>query len=91
NEETPRDGDINAYCRTKRAAEALVESFSDRLPTTLIRPGVGPYGPGDRLSLPGIIDALEKGIYLHVGGGHTRVCLSYVGNLVAGMVQAGER
>lgn len=90
-ESTPRDGDINAYCRTKRAAEQLVESFSSQLHCTIIRPGVVPYGPGDRLSLPGIIDALERHVYLHVGGGRTRVSLSYVGNLAEGMVQAAQR
>mgnify|MGYP003571153276 CR=1 FL=1 len=90
-ENTPRDGDINAYCRTKRAAEQLVESFSGALQCTIIRPGVVPYGPGDRLSLPGIVDALERRIYLHVGGGRTRVCLSYVENLAEGMVQAAQR
>lgn len=91
NERTLRDGDINAYCRTKRAAEERVEAVSDRIHTTIIRPGVVPYGPGDRLSLPGILDALDKGIYLHVSGGQTRVCLSYVENLALGMVQAAQR
>lgn len=91
NEDTPRDGDINAYCRTKRCAEQLVESFSPRLHCTIIRPGVVPYGPGDRLSLPGIIDALERHVYLHVGGGETLVCLSFVENLAQGMVQAAQR
>ena len=90
-ETTPRDGSINAYCRTKRRAEELVESFSGQLHTTIIRPGVVPFGPGDRLSLPGIVDALGRGIYLHVAGGRTRVCLSYVENLAAGMVQAASR
>lgn len=90
-EDTVRDGDINDYCRTKRAAEALVEAAADALHVTIIRPGVVPYGPGDRLSLPGILEALDKGIYRHVAGGKTRVCLSYVENLAAGMVQAAQR
>lgn len=90
-ENTPCDGDINAYCRSKRVAEDLVRAHSERLHTTIIRPGVVPYGPGDRLSIPGIVDALQKGIYRHVGGGRTRVCLSYVENLAAGIVQAAQR
>lgn len=90
-ERTPCDGDINAYCRSKRAAEDVVRQYSTQIHTTIIRPGVVPYGPGDRLSIPGIVEALQKGIYRHVGGGDTRVCLSYVENLAAGIVQAAQR
>jgi nucleoside-diphosphate-sugar epimerase len=90
-ETTPCDGHINHYAVSKVQAEQVVRGFADRLQVTIIRPGVVPYGPGDRLSLPGIVQALEKGIYLHVGGGYTRVCLSYVGNLAEGMVQAARR
>ena len=90
-EHTPRDGDINAYCRSKRAAEDVVRQYSTQIHTTVIRPGVVPYGPGDRLSVPGIVEALQKGIYRHVGGGDTRVCLSYVENLATGIVQAAQR
>lgn len=90
-EHTPCDGDINAYCRSKRAAEDVVRQYSTQIHTTVIRPGVVPYGPGDRLSIPGIVEALQKGIYRHVGGGDTRVCLSYVENLATGIVQAAQR
>lgn len=91
NEETVRDGHINHYAVSKIQAEDAVRSFSDRMKVTIIRPGMVPYGPGDRLSMPGIVKALEKGIYLHVAGGRTRVCLSYVGNLAEGMVLAAQR
>lgn len=90
-ERTPRDGDINAYCRSKRAAENLVREYSGRIHTTIVRPGVVPYGPGDRLSIPGIVDALSRRLYRHVGGGQTRVCLSFVENLAVGIHQAAER
>lgn len=90
-ENTPRDADINAYAITKREAEEVVLARREATHVTLVRPGVCPYGPGDRLSLPGIVEALDKGIYRHVGGGHTRVCLSYVDNLVTGMMQAVQR
>lgn len=90
-ESTPRDADINAYCRSKRAAEDVVRQYSTQIHTTVIRPGVVPYGPGDRLSIPGIVKALQKGICRHVGGGDTRVCLSYVENLATGIVQAAQR
>lgn len=90
-ENTPRDADINAYAVTKREAEDVVMARRDAIHVTIVRPGVCPYGPGDRLSLPGIIEAIDKGIYRHVGGGRARVCLSYVDNLVTGMVQAVQR
>lgn len=90
-EQTARGWAINAYTVTKNRAEDVVLAFRDNLRVTIIRPGVVPYGPGDRLSLPGILDALEKGIYAHVGGGGTRVCLSYVGNLADGMILAARR
>lgn len=90
-EQTPRGSRINAYASSKNRAEDIVLSFSDRMKVTIIRPGVVPYGPGDRLSIPGIVDALSKGIYAHVGQGHARVCLSYVGNLAEGMVLAARR
>lgn len=89
-ENTPRGWDINAYTRTKNLAEDIVQSFRGRLMVTIIRPGVVPYGPGDRLSLPGLVDALSRGIYAHVGGGGRRLCLSYVENLVDGMILAGS-
>lgn len=90
-EATPRGWAINAYTRSKNAAEDVVQSFRDRLMVTVIRPGVVPYGPGDRLSLPGILDALRRGIYAHVGGGNTRVCISFVENLADGMLLAASR
>lgn len=90
-EDTPRGWNINAYTRSKNAAEDVVQSFRDRLMVTVIRPGVVPYGPGDRLSLPGILDALRHGIYAHVGGGETRVCVSFVENLADGMLLAARR
>lgn len=90
-EDTARGCDINAYTRSKNRAEDLVLAYADRLFTTIIRPGVVPYGPGDRLSLPGIVDAVSRGLYRHVGGGRARVSLSYVGNLADGMVLAARR
>lgn len=90
-ENTPRGWDINAYTITKNRAEDLVQSYRDRLMVTVIRPGVTPYGPGDRLTMPGLLDALDRGIYAHVGGGRTRFCLVYVENLAEGMLLAAQR
>lgn len=91
NEDTPRGWDLNAYTQTKNIAENWVQRYRHDMQVTIIRPGIMPYGPGDRLSMPGLIDGLGKGIYRHVGGGQQRLCLSYVGNLVEGMVLAAQR
>jgi len=90
-EGAPRGSRMNAYTETKSRAEELVLSRQGEIRVTIVRPGVVPYGPGDRLSLPGILDALDRGIYAHVGGGNTLVSVSFVGNLVEGMILAATR
>lgn len=90
-ENTPRGWDLNGYTRSKNAAEDYVQQYRDRLMLTIIRPGIMPYGPGDRLSMPGLVEGLKRGIYRHVGGGYQRLCLSYIGNLVEGLQLAAER
>ena len=87
-EETPCDSIINAYAISKRQAESAVLAASLAIHTTIIRPGVVPYGMGDQLTIPGLVDALRRGIYRHIGGGHQRVCLSQADNLAAGMLLA---
>jgi nucleoside-diphosphate-sugar epimerase len=90
-ESTPADSTINHYAVTKRLAEECVLAAADRIHVTLIRPGVVPYGPGDKLTVPGLVDALRRGIYAHVDGGRCRVSLSQVDNLADGMLLAAQR
>ena len=90
-ETTPADSTINHYAVTKRLAEECVLAATDRIHVTIIRPGVVPYGPGDRLTVPGLVDALRRGIYAHVDGGRRRVSLSQIDNLVDGMQRAAQR
>ena len=90
-ENTPRGWKINGYTITKNLTEDFLQSQRERIMVTVIRPGIMPYGPGDRLSMPGILDAITRGIYRHVGGGKTRMCVSYVGNLADGMILAAQR
>ncbi len=90
-EATPADSTINHYAVTKRLAEECVQAGADRIHVTVIRPGMVPYGPGDRLSIPGMVDALRRGLYAHVGGGEQKVCLVQVDNLCDGMVLAAQR
>lgn len=64
---------------------------ADRIHVSVIRPGMVPYGPGDRLTIPGMVNALQRGLYAHVDGGHQRVCLVQVDNLCEGMLLAAQR
>jgi 2-alkyl-3-oxoalkanoate reductase len=91
NESAPTDSVINHYAVSKRLAEDVVRKMSDKIHVTIIRPGMVPYGPGDRLTIPGIVDALRRGIYAHVDGGRRRVCLVQVDNLADGMLLAAQR
>ena len=90
-ENTPADSTINHYAVSKRLAEECVQAGADRIHITVIRPGMVPYGPGDRLTIPGMVDALRRGLYAHVGGGEQKVCLVQVDNLSDGMVLAAQR
>lgn len=90
-ESTPADSTINHYAVSKRLAEECVQAGADRIHVTVIRPGTVPYGPGDRLSIPGMVDALRRGLYAHVDGGGQKVCLAQVDNLCDGMVLAAQR
>jgi nucleoside-diphosphate-sugar epimerase len=90
-ETTPADSTINHYAVSKRLAEKSVLAAVGRIHVTVIRPGVVPYGPGDRLSIPGMVDALKRGVYAHVGGGEQKVSLSQVDNLCEGILLAASR
>lgn len=90
-ENTPADSTINHYAVSKRLAEECVQAGAGRIHVTVIRPGMVPYGPGDRLSIPGMVDALRRGLYAHVDGGGQKVCLVQVDNLCDGMALAAQR
>lgn len=90
-EETLCDSMINAYAISKRQAESAVLTASPVMHTTIIRPGVVPYGVGDQRTIPGLVDALRRGIYRHIGSGNQRVCLSQADNLAEGMLLAAQR
>ncbi|MEE4251993.1 MAG: NAD-dependent epimerase/dehydratase family protein [Alcanivoracaceae bacterium] len=90
-ESAPTDSVINHYAVSKRLAEEAVTKMAAEIHVTIIRPGMVPYGPGDRLTIPGMVDALRRGIYAHVDGGRRRVCLVQVDNLADGMLLAAQR
>ncbi len=92
NESTPPDSTLNAYCIYKRLGEEAVRERieKNRVPITIVRPGIFPFGPRDTTSFYPLAQALEQGIFQFINGGRARICVSYVENLADGMVCAAE-
>lgn len=65
---------LDAYNQTKAASEELVLNFKfiNPIDVIVLRPGFV-YGPGDRHVLPGIITALKKGLFVHIGNGEQKL------------------
>jgi len=89
-EDTPKGPTPFPYCQSKREAEALALAYhhSGKIEITIVRPG-DVYGPGDRVSLLKMAKMLEKGQMMTIGGGKVLGALTYVGNLVDGLILAG--
>jgi nucleoside-diphosphate-sugar epimerase len=88
-ETAPRDGRINAYCRSKIGAEDVLRSEAGGgLAWTIVRPGVFPFGPRDQTSFVHLADAIERGRMGLVSGGHARVSTAYAENLAEGIALA---
>jgi len=91
-ESVPRDSSLNYYCLYKRLGEEEVRKRieKNRIPITIVRPGIFPFGPRDTTSFYPLAQALEKGIFQFINGGRPRICVAYVENLADGMVAAAE-
>ncbi|HEY3358978.1 MAG TPA: NAD-dependent epimerase/dehydratase family protein [Polyangia bacterium] len=89
-ETAPRDGRLNAYCRSKVLAEDVVTQRARGLEWVLVRPGVFPFGPRDRTTFVHLARALERGAAGYVGGGAALVTTAYVENLAHGLRLALE-
>lgn len=89
-ESWPRDNTDHPYGASKIACEDLLLKAHARgeLETVVVRPGVVPFGPGDRLSLPGLLRHHRR--YLHVAGGRARFCTAYAPNLAEGLLRCAE-
>jgi dihydroflavonol-4-reductase len=86
-EDTPLKPD-NIYGITKAEGEAVVRSYFDRLPCTIIRISET-YGPGDRRLLK-LFKAVAKGVFFMVGRGQNIHQLIYVDDLAEGMLVAAS-
>lgn len=93
-EDAPRDRRDLPYARSKAAAEDLVldPGLAGRLEAVVIRPGLVPFGPRDRLFSLAACRLLGRGApFPLVRGGRTAICTSYVENLAEGVALAAER
>lgn len=87
-EDAPLPPPVNDYVRTKKLAEELVlQAHREGLPSILLRPR-GIFGPGDTALLPRVVRVLATGRLPVVGDGQTLVDLTYVDNVVDGMLAA---
>lgn len=84
---------ISDYGRSKRGGELAEIKFADRVPMTLVRPGII-FGPRDRLALPIFQTIAISGIHPVVGMGRTKLAMLYVDDLIdllLKVVAKGER
>jgi nucleoside-diphosphate-sugar epimerase len=79
---------IEAYGRSKLAAEQVVRGASNRLPVTIVRP-VAVYGPGDGDFLS-VFRLVRRGVAIYPGIRDATVATIYVDDLVRGMIAAAH-
>ncbi len=82
---------LDGYTKTKAEAEVLINDHINRhrLPAVIVRPGFI-YGPGERHSVPRIIEKFEAGKMKYIGRGDKLLNNTYVGNLSDAIVLAME-
>jgi len=78
---------VEAYGRTKLQAERVVESFSDRIPTTTVRP-CAVLGPHDR-DFYRLFRFVRRGALVYPGTAGHWMSLLHVDDVVAGVIAAG--
>ncbi len=79
---------LTAYGRSKLAGEEALVPFYDLFPITVVRPPAV-YGPGDRAIFT-LFDMVNKGFRPYMAGGHNRVQMVYVDDLIRGIKTAME-
>jgi nucleoside-diphosphate-sugar epimerase len=89
-ETLPRDANINAYCRSKIAAEDVVREQAGEMEWTIVRPGTFPFGPRDRQTFYSMARAIEHRSLGYINGGRSLISTVFVENLALGMRLALE-
>jgi nucleoside-diphosphate-sugar epimerase len=88
--ETYRFCPDDIYQRTKVEAElAVTAAAKSGLPATIVRPGAI-YGEGDLRFLP-LFRAIQRGRFVMIGSGETRLHMVHVDDLVRGMLLAASK
>jgi nucleoside-diphosphate-sugar epimerase len=80
---------VEAYGRSKLEAERVVDSFSDRIPVTVVRP-CAVFGPYDRDFLR-LFRMARRGVLVYPGIASHWLSLLYVDDVVSGLVHAAQR
>jgi nucleoside-diphosphate-sugar epimerase len=80
---------VEAYGRSKLEAERIVESFSERVATVIVRP-CAVFGPHDRDFLR-LFQLARSGIVVYPGTAEHWMSLLHVDDVVNGLVAAGTR
>lgn len=89
-DETDPPRPISHYGRSKRAGEIAVQQRADRLPVTVIRPGIV-YGPGDP-KVAALFQAIHRTrVHFVVGFQTPRLSLIHVDDLVDLAIRAAEK
>lgn len=81
---------VSHYGRSKLAGETAVARFADRVPTTIVRPGMV-FGPGDRVMFPMYQSIARWGLHAVAGRQSPRLSLIEVHDLVRLLELAAQR
>ncbi|HEX5057752.1 MAG TPA: NAD-dependent epimerase/dehydratase family protein [Kofleriaceae bacterium] len=82
---------MGAYPLTKGLAEqAVIAANRDGLETVVVRPRFV-WGKGDTTVLPEMIDAVKRGRFGWIAGGHYLTSIVHVDNVVEGMLLAADK
>lgn len=81
---------MSLYGRSKLAGEERARCFADRVPISIMRPGVV-FGPGDPASLDIFKGIQRTGVHVYPRWRTPNLSVIYVADLVQAMIVAGER
>ncbi|MFK7766427.1 MAG: NAD-dependent epimerase/dehydratase family protein [Mariniblastus sp.] len=80
----------NPYAQSKAEAELVVQSAMDKGLNAYIVRARAVFGPGDNALLPRLIKAAEQGRIRQIGAGDNLCDLTYVDNLIVGLIKAAN-
>jgi nucleoside-diphosphate-sugar epimerase len=79
---------VEAYGRSKLAAERVVTGFADRVPTTIVRPSAV-FGPGDR-GFYALYRLVNLGVLIYPGVMRHELSVVHVDDVVDGLLSAAR-